>query len=210
MLRAAELSKAPIIASHSAVRALCDVPRNMDDEMLKALAKTDGVVQIVGFANYIKTPKPDSPERAAALTALRREFGVPEPPAPIASGAPGSTRDMQAAIDALPAARRTDFDRRLADVNARTPADPRATVKDFVNHIDYAVKLIGIDHVGISSDFDGGGGLDGWKDASETFNITLELVRRGYTEEQIGKIWSGNLLRVMDQVAKIAGWSRTK
>src|SRR3954467_13768212 len=101
MLRAAELSKAPIIASHSAVRALCDVPRNMDDEMLKALAKTDGVVQIVGFSNYIKTPKPDSPERAAALTALRREFGVPEPPPPIASGAPGSTRDVQAAIDAL-------------------------------------------------------------------------------------------------------------
>src|SRR4051812_37751996 len=204
MLKAAELSKAPIIASHSAVRALCDVPRNMDDEMLKALAKTDGVVQIVGFANYIKTPKPDSPERAAALTALRREFGVPEPPPPIASGAPGSTRDVQAAIDALPAARRADFDRRLAEINARTPADPRATVKDFVNHIDYAVKLIGIDHVGISSDFDGGGGLDGWKDASETFNITLELVRRGYTEEQIGKIWSGNLLRVMDKAQQVA------
>jgi len=204
MLRAAELSKAPIIASHSAVRALCDVPRNMDDEMLKALAKTDGVVQIVGFANYIKTPKPDSPERAAALTALRREFGVPEPPPPIASGAPGSTRDVQAAIDALPAARRADFDRRLAEINARTPADPRATVKDFVNHIDYAVKLIGIDHVGISSDFDGGGGLDGWKDASETFNITLELVRRGYTEEQIGKVWSGNLLRVMDKTQQVA------
>ncbi len=80
----------------------------------------------------------------------------------------------------------------------------RATVKDFVNHIDYAVKKIGIDHVGISSDFDGGGGVDGWNDASETFNVTLELVRRGYTEEQIGKIWSGNLLRVMDEVQKVA------
>jgi membrane dipeptidase len=143
MLRAAELSKAPIIASHSAVRALCDVSRNMDDEMMKALAKTDGVMQVVAFANYVK----------------RR--------------APGST-------------------------------EPEATVKDFVDHIDYAVKLIGIDHVGISSDFDGGGGVQGWRDASETFNVTLELVRRGYTEEQIAKIWSGNLLRVMARVQEVA------
>jgi dihydrodipicolinate synthase/N-acetylneuraminate lyase len=71
-------------------------------------------------------------------------------------------------------------------------------VADFVNHIDYLVKKIGIDHVGISSDFDGGGGVTGWNGADETFNVTLELVRRGYTEEQIGKLWSGNLLRVMD------------
>ena len=75
---------------------------------------------------------------------------------------------------------------------------------DFVNHIDYLVKLIGIDHVGVSSDFDGGGGVDGWNDASETFNVTLELVRRGYTEEQIGKIWSGNLLRVWSEVERVA------
>ena len=76
----------------------------------------------------------------------------------------------------------------------------RATVADFVNHIDYAVKLIGIDHVGISSDFDGGGGVTGWNSASETFNVTLELVKRGYTEEQIAKLWSGNLLRVLRAV----------
>ena len=79
-----------------------------------------------------------------------------------------------------------------------------ANVKDFVNHIDYAVKLIGIDHVGISSDFDGGGGIDGWNSAAEAFNVTLELVRRGYTEEQIGKMWSGNLLRVWGEVEKVA------
>jgi microsomal dipeptidase-like Zn-dependent dipeptidase len=77
-------------------------------------------------------------------------------------------------------------------------------VADFVNHVDYAVKLIGIDHVGIASDFDGGGGVEGWSDASETFNVTLELVRRGYTEEQIAKLWSGNLLRVMDEAQEIA------
>ena len=84
------------------------------------------------------------------------------------------------------------------------PAPARATVSDFVNHIDYAVKLIGIDHVGISSDFDGGGGVTGWDDAAATFNVTLELVKRGYTEEQIGKLWSGNLLRVMEEVQKRA------
>ena len=92
----------------------------------------------------------------------------------------------------------------------RTPActagtpradDPsRASVSDFIDHVDYAVKRIGIDHVGISSDFDGGGGIVGWSDASETFNVTLELVSRGYTEEQIAKLWSGNLLRVMEAV----------
>ena len=70
--------------------------------------------------------------------------------------------------------------------------------------MDYIVELLGLVHVGISSDFDGGGGIEGWNDASETFNITLELVRRGYTEEQIAKLWSGNLLRVLDDVERIA------
>ena len=85
------------------------------------------------------------------------------------------------------------------------PAAPgRATVKDFVDHIDYAVRLIGIDHVGISSDFDGGGGIDGWNSAAETFNVTLELVRRGYGEKAIAKLWSGNLLRVWRDVEKVA------
>ena len=106
--------------------------------------------------------------------------------------------------------RRAELDKRVAAINAQFPPLPRATVKDFVDHIDYIVKKIGIDHVGISSDFDGGGGVDGWDDASETFNVTLELVRRGYSEAQIEKIWSGNLLRVMDQVAKVAAQSRTK
>jgi microsomal dipeptidase-like Zn-dependent dipeptidase len=77
-------------------------------------------------------------------------------------------------------------------------------VADFINHVDYMVELIGIEHVGLSSDFDGGGGISGWNDASETFNVTLELVRRGYTEEQIAMLWSGNLLRVLDEVQKIA------
>jgi membrane dipeptidase len=90
------------------------------------------------------------------------------------------------------------------EIDKQHPGDPLPTLKDFVDHIDYAVKLIDIDHVGISSDFDGGGGVIGWNDASETFNVTLELVRRGYTEQQIEKLWGGNLLRVMDEVQRIA------
>ncbi|MES2522422.1 MAG: membrane dipeptidase, partial [Gemmatimonadota bacterium] len=91
------------------------------------------------------------------------------------------------------------------DITARRyPSDPAATVKDFVNHIDYAVKKMGIDHVGISSDFDGGGGVDGFRNAAESLNVTTELVRRGYSEADIAKIWGGNLLRVMAEVEKVA------
>ena len=104
----------------------------------------------------------------------------------------------------LPPERRADYEKRMAEIDSKYPPGPRANVQDFVNHIDYAVKLIGIDHVGISSDFDGGGGIDGWDSAAEAFNVTLELVRRGYTEEQIGKLWSGNLLRVWGDVEKVA------
>jgi membrane dipeptidase len=124
-------------------------------------------------------------------------------------GGPGGGRQGggrgNALLDALTPERRAEYDKRLADINAKYPVPPRATVKDFINHIDYLVKKIGIDHVGISSDFDGGGGVDGWNHAGESFNVTIELVRRGYTEEQIGKIWSGNLLRVWEQVERVAG-----
>jgi membrane dipeptidase len=192
MMQTVALSRAPIIASHSAMRALCDHSRNLDDEQLLALAKNGGVVQVVAFNSYVKTPPPPSPERAAAIAALRQEFGLP---------AQGGGRG---GFGALTPERRTAYRERMATLDEQFPPPPRATVADFVDHIDYAVKLIGIDHVGISSDFDGGGGVDGWNDASETFNVTLELVRRGYTEEQIGKLWSGNLLRVMDEVQAVA------
>jgi membrane dipeptidase len=190
-----ELSKAPVIASHSAVRALCDVSRNMDDEQLLALRKNGGVIQVVAYPSYVKTPKPDSPERASALTTLRKEFNLP------ATGQPAIGR---AALAQLSSQQRADYEKKLTEIDKNHPGDPRATVEDFVDHIDYAVKLIGIDHVGIASDFEGGGGVTGWNDASETFNVTLELVRRGYSEQQIEKLWGGNLLRVMDEVQRIA------
>ena len=220
-----ELSKAPVIASHSGVRALCNHSRNMDDEQLQALKKNGGVIQVVAFASYVKCDPPP-PERAPALQKLYEDFGIPVPAGrgggaggarggAAGAGAAGAARGggggrggrgaLQAAIDSLPPERRAAFNRRMAEIDRDHPAPARATVADFVNHIDYAVKLIGIDHVGISSDFDGGGGVTGWNDASETFNVTLELMKRGYTEEQIGKIWSGNLLRVMEEVQRMAG-----
>ena len=184
-LQAIALSQAPVIASHSAARALADHSRNLDDEQLLALKANGGVVQTVAFDSYVKIKPPDSPQRAAALAKARA--GMPP-------GGPGEMTD----------ASRAQFRARVAAVDKQFPPAPMATVADFVNHIDYIVKTIGIDHVGISSDFDGGGGVTGWNGADETFNVTLELVTRGYTEEQIGKLWSGNLLRVMAAVERVA------
>jgi membrane dipeptidase len=229
MMQTLALTKAPIIASHSSVRRLANHSRNLDDEQLLALKKNGGVMQTVAFNGYVKIAA-DSPERAAALAALRKEFGLPEgtnlggggrggggrganpcaPPAGRGAGADAGGRGQGrgggrgAALAALTEEQRASLQTKLAEVNAKFPPPARATVKDFVDHIDYAVKLIGIDHVGISSDFDGGGGVDGWNGAHETFNVTLELVRRNYTEAQIAKLWSGNLLRVLDQVQAVA------
>ena len=209
-LQTMELSRAPVIASHSGVRALCSHSRNMDDEQLMALKKNGGVIQVVAFATYVKCDPPP-PERAPALQRLYQEFGITAGGRGGAGGGRGGRGGgrggrggLASAIDSLPPDRHMAFNRRMAEIDSLYPAPSRATVADFVNHIDYAVKLIGIDHVGISSDFDGGGGVNGWSDASETFNVTLELVKRGYTEDQIAKIWSGNLLRVMDEVQKRA------
>lgn len=245
-LQAIALSKAPVIASHSSVRALANHSRNMDDELLLALKKNGGVMQTVAFATYVKVDE-HGPARQAAVAALGEEFGLaaaggagrgagrgagaggrqgagapaanqpvacpvedatPAGTAPQAAGRAGGGGGRgggnAAALAALPEDRRAEYTRRLSEINAKYPVPERATVADFVNHIDYAVKLIGIDHVGISSDFDGGGGVTGWNSASETFNVTLELVKRGYTEEQIAKLWSGNLLRVWAEVDKVA------
>lgn len=249
MMQALALTKAPIIASHSGVRAICDHSRNLDDDQLKALAKNGGVIQVVAFASYVTcNPKRDA-ARNQAMEKLREEFGItlPAPGAGFgrgggaaggrgAGGAPGGAAGrgaapapqltplgcrasggfgggfgqgrITAAVDSQLATmseeRQHAYADSLAAVNARYPALPRATLQDFVDHIDYAVKLIGIDHVGISSDFDGGGGVEGYNCALEAINVTRELVKRGYTEEQIGKLWSGNLLRVLGEVERVA------
>ena len=200
-LQAIALSKAPVIASHSGARALCDHSRNLDDEQLAAIKQNRGVVQAVAFRSYVSKEK--SALRAAKTTEINTELAKAE----------NFTILPRAEMMRLPEAERTAYVAKLTAFRTKTnpivrerlkDVAPDVNVKDFVNHIDYLVKKIGIDHVGISSDFDGGGGVEGWDSAAETFNVTLELVRRGYTEKQIAKLWSGNLLRVLDDVQKVA------
>jgi membrane dipeptidase len=135
MMQAAELSRVPVVATHSCCRALCDHPRNLDDEQLDMLRATGGLVQITALDAFLRAAPP----------------------------------------------------------GGKSPA----TVTDMGEHVDYAVKRIGIDHVGLSSDFDGGGGIPGWADASQTMNLTAELHRRGYGAREIDLLWSGNFRRLM-------------
>ena len=173
MMQAADLSRTPIIASHSGVKAVADSARNLDDEQLKKIAEVGGVAQMVALGSYVKLP---TPEQQAARDALDAEYGD------------RNTWD-QVKRDAY-----------MAERAKITAMAPEAIVSDFVDHIDHAVKVAGIDYVGIASDFDGGGGIGGWQNAGETANVTTELVKRGYSEADIAKIWGGNLLRVMEAV----------
>lgn len=198
MMQTLALTRAPIIASHSGVRAICNHSRNLDDEQLRGLAKNGGVVQLVAFNSYVKCSAEATARDAArreAIADLRKQFGIT------------ATQQAQvtAQVEALAPEARNRYLAAQEEITARRyPADAAATVADFVDHIDYVVKLVGINHVGISSDFDGGGGVEGWRHAGETFNVTLEMVRRGYSESQIAQIWSGNLLRVMGEVETVA------
>lgn len=183
-------SKAPVIASHSSVDAVFEHGRNLSDDELRAIKANGGVVQCVAFRAYVK----DDGGRRDFIASVRDELGLPAQrgsrAAPDDPETRAKMRELRARVEA--------FDARL---------EP-ASVKDLVDHIDHAVEIAGIDHVGISSDFDGGGGVDGWDDASETPNVTIELVRRGYTAEEIGKLWSGNTLRVWRAVEAVAAARR--
>ncbi len=198
-------SKAPIIASHSGCDALAKSDRNLDDEQLKALAKNGGVIQIVALADYLKN---DPPERTEAINKLREELGLPVRRDFAGAGRGGQGRPP---LTQEQLARRMEL-QKVFEERTRKEIDPKwppASLKEFVDHVDHAVKVAGIDHVGVGTDFDGGGGIPGFNDHSEAFNVTVELVRRGYSDQDIKKIWGGNLLRVWRDVQKVAAGSKT-
>lgn len=189
MLDVLKITKAPVIASHSSCKALNDHHRNLDDEQLLAIKENGGLVNIVGLNVFIKL---DSPERIQAINSLRKDFNFPYETA----------GDFVDAFLKAPEDTKEAYNILMKKIDEKFPPP---SVKDFVDHIDHAVKLIGVSHVGISSDFYFSDyTLQGWKDAGETFNITLELVHRGYTEEAIEKIWSGNLLRVWKENERVS------
>ena len=193
------LSRAPVIASHSSARGLENNPRNMDDEQLLALKANGGVIQTVAFRSYLNGKKHAAwrTEYDALMRKVGAEMGIEV------------LADRRQVFMMNPSDRATYLDRirplraRVDELSNQMSAPP-VDVADFVDHVDYLVTKIGVDHVGISSDFDGGGGVEGWNDADETFNVTLELVRRGYTEAEVAKLWSGNLLRVLEEVQAVA------
>lgn len=183
-----ELSRAPVVATHSAARSLVDSTRNLSDAELDAIKANGGVVQVVPFNSYLL---PAPADYGARLRALRAEYGL-------AADKPG----YQGADD-LPAARRDAF------FAAYRALSPQATLKDYVDHIDYIAKRIGPDHVGVGTDFNHGSGIPGFKDEGEATNVTRELVARGYSEAQIDAIWGGNFLRVL-QAAEAGAKSPAK
>ena len=195
-----QLTKAPIIASHSSARALCDHSRNLDDDQLKLMKENGGVVQTVAFSSYLNTKKHE--ERAAFMKGIYSKVAD-------SMGVDWYERSQMGTLTEAQIAKFMENRPKVMEhgdeMAAKIKDAPAAVnVEDFVDHIDYMVDLIGIDHVGISSDFDGGGGIEGWNDASETLNVTLELVKRGYTEDEIAKLWGENLLRVLDEVQAVA------
>jgi membrane dipeptidase len=201
MIQILSLSKVPVIASHSSARALCNHSRNLDDEQLKILKENGGVVQTVALNSYLNEAK--SRAREDYMKKVYKQV----------ADSLGIQWYALSELDSISEKQLDDYlenypkVKNIANtlVSNRSDAPPEVDVADFVDHIDYMVNLIGINHVGISSDFDGGGGIKGWSDASETFNVTLELVKRGYTESEIEKLWGGNLLRVLDEVQGYAG-----
>jgi membrane dipeptidase len=176
------LSRAPVIASHSTVKAVYDNPRGLTDEQLLAIRDKGGVAQITAYRSYLAEI---DPQITAAMSVLNARLGL------------NSGADFRAASPET-----------LAEY-ARESAHIRETFEDvtlaqFLDHVDHAVSVAGIDHVGLSGDFDGGGGVEGWDNAADSPNVTAALLERGYSEQDLAKIWGGNFLRVMRNVQAAA------
>ncbi len=189
----AQLSRTPMVASHSAPRASVDIPRNLSDKELQLIKNSGGVVQVVGFPAYLR---PLSQPTQDKLNALRARFDLPPLPNLAMALMPGD-----AIIAAWPEQKFGQYAQGLYGI---LEEEPKATLKDWGDAIDYTVRKIGIDHVGIASDFNDGGGLQGWENVGDVRNVTAELIQRGYSEADIAKLWGGNFLRVWDQVQKAA------
>ena len=186
-------SKAPVIASHGACKALNNVERAFDDDQLRAVAKNGGTVQMIAFNGFMK---PENPDRTEALEELNKKYG--------------NMRVRRSELDKMSSKARADFERKRElysksrqEIDGKFPP-ANENYKDYVDHLDHAIKIAGIDYVGIGSDFDGGGGVEGFNGHDDCLNITVELLRRGYSEKEIYKIWGGNLLRVLRDVEKVA------
>lgn len=189
----AALSRAPIIASHSGVRGLVDLQRNLSDREMRLIRDTGGVVHIVGFSSQLKAFTKDT---LAKVNTMRAEFDLPE-----VQNLSQASMPADPVFSIWPEQR---FGEYASHLYALLEADPRASLKEFGDSIDYAVQKIGIDHVGISSDFNDGGGLVGWENVGDTRNVTAELIQRGYSDEDIAKLWGGNFLRVWERVQQQA------
>ena len=169
-----QLSKTPVLLSHSGCKAVFNHPRNVDDDRLRALAASGGVIQVSAYSDYM-VPMTKTPERDAALAEYQKANRA------LANPTLAERKSL--------AAQRRDIDKRFAT--------PRATFEDFMAHLLHALKVAGVDHVGIGIDFDGGGGVTGLNDATDYPRITERLLKEGYTEADLQKIWSGNVLRVL-------------
>jgi membrane dipeptidase len=177
-----KLSKTPVIASHSNARALCNHPRNMTDGMIEVLANNGGVIHVNFYSGYLKLTENNTALTNKQISKYKKKW------AHLLETENG----------------RKEYERALSVIKNKPPVPPEVTIDEIINHIDYIVKLVGINHVGIGSDFDGGGGVSGLEDVSQMGNITSQLLKLGYSQKDIEKLWSGNFIRVFREVEKFA------
>ncbi len=189
----AQLSRTPMVASHSAPRAFVDIPRNLTDKEMQLIKNSGGVVQVVGFSQYLRPLTQPTQDK---LNTLRARFDLPPLPNLAMALMPGDP--------IISAWSEQKFGQYASGLYSILEEEPKASLKDYGDAIDYTVRKIGIDHVGIASDFNEGGGVKNWDNVGEIRNVTAELISRGYSEADIAKLWGGNFLRVWDQVQTAA------